>query len=183
MGMGGNMGMGGGSGMGGSGMNMPMGAGGGGMNLGGGGGLGGGNMNMAMGGGNMNMPMGGGNGMNISGGNGMNVGSDSMYWNDPNCKPQAWNPATGPPRPKPDEPWNKPGMGRPGGNNGWGDPSGSGSQKADDGTSIWAANAQEQVSSRVFHQLPDPPAVCVCVCWLAVMAFSVFLFRVLYVWM
>ena len=148
MGMGGgNMGMGGGNGMGSSGMNMPMGGVGSGMNMGGGSGMVGGNMNMTMGGGgNMNMPMGGGNGMNVGSGNGMNVGSDSMFWNDPNSKPQGWNPATGPPRPKPDEPWNKQGMGRPGGNNGWGDPSGSSSQKADDGTSIWAANAQEQVS-------------------------------------
>ncbi|XP_076458732.1 uncharacterized protein LOC143292390 isoform X2 [Babylonia areolata] len=108
-------------------MNMAM-AGGGAMNMGAGG----------MGGGNMNMPMGTGN-MNMGGG-----GDSSVYWNDPNAKPQGWNQAGGPPRPKPDEPWNKPGMGRPGNSNGWGDPSGGSSQKVDDGTSIWAANAQEQ---------------------------------------
>ncbi|KAK7507895.1 hypothetical protein BaRGS_00000860 [Batillaria attramentaria] len=147
-----NMGMGGGSGMnmgmgGGNSMNMGMGGGGSGMNMGMGGGNG---MNMGMGGGGMNsgmnMPVGGGGGnMNMPmGGNGM--GDSSLYWNDPNAKPQqSWNPAAGPPRPKPDEPWNKqgPGAGRQPGGSGWGDPSGGG-QKADDGTSIWAANAQEQ---------------------------------------
>ena len=166
MGGGGNMGMGGGGsmGMGGSG-NMGMG-GGGNMGMGGGGnmGMGGGGGNMGMGGvGNMNMPMAGGNlgmggsanmnmpmggNMTVGGGSGMGIsGSGDMYWNDPNSKPQGWNPAAGPPRPKVDEQWSKPGMGQPGGNNGWGEPSGgSAIQKgADDGTSIWAANAQEQV--------------------------------------
>ncbi|XP_070187739.1 protein Gawky-like isoform X2 [Littorina saxatilis] len=130
----GNMSQGGGGG--GMGMNMPMGSnplntntmgmGGGSMNMPMGGG---GNMNMGGGGGNMNMG-GGGGGMNMGGGGGgMNMGDSSMYWNTPDAKPQGWNPATGPPRPKPDEPWSKPGMGRPGGGGGWGDPS-NGSEKA-----------------------------------------------------
>ncbi|KAL8565097.1 hypothetical protein ACOMHN_005300 [Nucella lapillus] len=115
--------------MGGS-MNMAMAGGGGAMNLGAG---------SSMGGSSMNMPMGTNNNMNMG-----NSGDSPMYWSDPNNKPQGWNQAGGPPRPKPDEPWNKPGMGRPNNGNGWGDPNNGGAQKGDDGTSIWAANAQEQ---------------------------------------